>query len=871
MSSLDADITEESSHVADRQIDSTSSPSKKMKSSSILSFFKKKGSSPSKSPSSKSTSSSSSSSSSSVKKPTATAAASSSSVGPLVSPSPTKKVKSTKKVEKEEESENSGSPLNTESASTGEQKKEAMKPKTESNDMEVESGSEPAPNKADAMEVEKVAEEEGGEGEDMVDDDDEVEEKKEFTPVPKDESEDECIEEENMEEEEEEEEGEEEEDVVVGKDLRADGKARVDNTMDVGNFNYDPIKDATWAKGKPVPYQHIAEVFEQIGATSKRLEKVAIVSDFFRSVIKLTPEDLLSCVYLCCNKIAPAYESMETGVGDGIIQKAICEATGCTLKVLRSSLQKIGDLGEVAQASRSTQKTMFPPPPLHVRGVYKQLRAIATMSGSKSQIRKKDTLKKMLVSCKGNQAKYIIRAFQGKNLRIGLAESSVLKGLARAVVLSPPLTDVMDARKDMSIKALRKKFEEASHMIDTVYTEVPSHDQVVPCILKYPVAELSDHCFLTPGVPVKAMLGRPTRGIGEALDRFKGFTFTFEYKYDGERAQIHLLPDGTIRIFSRNSEDHTGKYPDIIESLPTAIRDRSSVTSFIIDCEVVAYDTKREKILPFQTLSTRKRKAVAEEDVEVSVCLFGFDMICLNGQSYMRKPFGFRRSQLMETFLPVKGMFQYAIHCDTSEEKEIQEFLDESIKNSTEGLMVKALDGPDSLYTPNVRKWLKIKKDYMDGMTDTIDLVPIGGFYGKGKRTGVYGAFLLACYDPDEEEYQCITKIGTGLKDEDLANFAEFFKGDKILKEKPNYYRVSEKVAPDVYFEPAQVWEVQAADLSISPVHLAAVGKVNEAKGIALRFPRLLRVRDDKNPEDATSSDQVVDMYMNQQVVQDNL
>ncbi|KAK3285846.1 tRNA ligase, partial [Cymbomonas tetramitiformis] len=227
-----------------------------------------------------------------------------------------------------------------------------------------------------------------------------------------------------------------------------------------------------------------------------------------------------------------------------------------------------------------------------------------------------------------------------------------------------------------------------------------------------------------------------------------------------------------------------------------------------------------------------------------------------------------RRKLLYESLKETEGEMMFAIERTSRDVEELGMFLTESINAGTEGLIVKALD---TTYEPSKRSlnWLKLKKDYMDGVGDSLDLVVIGGYRGKGKRAGVYGAFLMACYNDENEEYQTICKIGTGFSEENLELFASQLKELEIDQPRPYYsYGEGPNVMPDVWFEAKAVWEVKAADLSISPVHKAALGQVDDGKGIALRFPRFLRVRDDKKPDMATNATQVTEMYNAQSLIQ---
>lgn len=619
-----------------------------------------------------------------------------------------------------------------------------------------------------------------------------------------------------------------------------------------------------WKQGTPVPYSALAHTFSLIESTTKRIEKTSYLTTFLLLVIQRSApgdtESLLHAVYLCINRLSPDYIGIELGIGESLLVKAICESTGRSTATVKADLKKEGDLGLVAQNSKNSQKTIFKMKPLTVPQVFKNLKEIALSSGHASQAKKVSIITKLLASCQGTEAKYIIRSLEGK-LRIGNAERSVLVALAHAIVLAEKEKD----SKKWSKEKLASRLEEGAEVVKSVYSELPSYDVVIPSLLDVGIDGLKDKCSLTPSVPLKPMLAKPTKAIGEVLDRFENKPFTCEYKYDGERAQVHRLSDGTLSVFSRNSEDMSKKYPDLVEQIPRCIKE--GVQSFVLDAEAVAIERSTGKLLPFQELSKRKRKDVKLEDIEVKVCLFGFDLLYLNGEPLLRRSLRDRRKLLHEHFQAVDKEFQFAKSSDGETVDEIQAFLEESVKDGCEGLMVKMLESEASYYEPSRRSvnWLKVKKDYLAGVGDSLDLVVVGGYYGKGKRTNVYGAFLLACYDADSEEYQTICKIGTGFSDEMLQSHYTTLKPLEQSKARGDIKVGGAK--PDIWFEPKIVWEVLTADLSLSPIYTAAQGLADE-KGISLRFPRFIRVREDKDADDATGPEQIAEMYERQALAQ---
>ncbi|KFO26258.1 DNA ligase 1 [Fukomys damarensis] len=633
--------------------------------------------------------------------------------------------------------------------------------------------------------------------------------------------------------------------------------------------NYHPIEDACWRQGQKVPYLAVARTFEKIEEVSARLRMVETLSNLLRSVVALSPSDLLPVLYLTLNRLGPPQQGLELGVGDGVLLRAVAQATGRQLESVRAEAVEKGDVGLVAENSRSTQRLMLPPPPLSTSGVFSRFQDIARLTGSASMTKKMDIIKGLFVACRHSEARFIARALSGR-LRLGLAEQSVLASLSQAVSLTPPGQEfppaVVDAGKGKTAEARKTWLEEQGMILKQTFCEVPDLDRIVPVLLEHGLERLPEHCRLSPGVPLKPMLAHPTRGVSEVLKHFEEAAFTCEYKYDGQRAQIHVLEGGEVKIFSRSQEDNTGKYPDIISRIPKI--KLPSVTSFILDAEAVAWDREKKQIQPFQVLTTRKRKEVDAAEIQVQVCLYAFDLIFLNGESLVRQPLSRRRQLLRENFVETEGEFVFATSLDTKDMEQIAEFLEQSVKDSCEGLMVKTLD-VNATYEIAKRShnWLKLKKDYLDGVGDTLDLVVIGAYLGRGKRAGRYGGFLLAAYDEESEELQAICKLGTGFSDEQLEEHHQSLQALVLPTPRP-YVRADGAVAPDHWLDPRAVWEVKCADLSLSPIYPAARGLVDSEKGISLRFPRFIQVREDKKPEEATTSAQVACLYRKQSQIQ---
>lgn len=613
-----------------------------------------------------------------------------------------------------------------------------------------------------------------------------------------------------------------------------------------------------------IPFLDLADICEVLESTPSRLSKLDKLEEFFDDIIKRDTSQLEVVTNFLLNQLGPEYiQDLELGFGEHLIIKILQESFGYKVASLKAKLKEFGDLGQLTYKLRGEMKTVFAfkskkdDQKICIDDAWKALNEIARINTHKEKIGK---IRPLLSRMSPVECKFFIRFLEGK-LRIGSSNQTICVSMSRCML------------KYDHARGLSKGMDtiEADRVLRKVYSQVPNYAIIIDNFLEVGIEELEFKLTLQPGIPLKPMLAKPCKSAIDALSEFDDAktgekdAFICEYKYDGERIQFHQLQDGTIKIFSRNSEDMTAKYPELVD-FSKFYKNKDDVQSLIIDGEIVAYDVVEDKILPFQILTTRKRKNVEIDDIKVKVCIYVFDILSLNGESLLEKTLEERRKIYMDVFETKKGELQFANNLITDDEAEISAFLDQSVQDKCEGLMVKALTGRKSFYQPASRSkfWMKLKKDYLQGIGDSLDLIIMGAYFGKGKRTGFYGGFLLGSYNPDNDEIETCCKIGTGFSDEHLDTL------HKSLKEyesdiAPSNYMYDSQTKPDIWFsQPKLLLEVLCADLSLSPVYKSAIDITGNNRGISLRFPRMIRIRDDKDYSMATSSEQILEMYQSQ-------
>ena len=578
-------------------------------------------------------------------------------------------------------------------------------------------------------------------------------------------------------------------------------------------------------------YAVIADAYEKIEATSKRLE----MTDLLVGLLKETPKDLIGKVaYLTQGRIHPDFVGIEIGVAEKLAAKALVRAAGRQESDVEEDLKRSGDIGETAQKFLGSKRQVtFFQEPLTVQKVYETLDKMAMTSGSGAVDLKLSLLAGLLAAATPKEAKYVMRTVTG-NLRLGVADMTVLDALAIAYGGGKEVRELVERAYNIC--------SDLGRVAETIASEGMEGIKG----FRVSIAE-----------PIRPMLAERLSSPEEILEKLGGKCIA-EYKYDGERLQAHKKGDG-VMLYSRRLENISSQYPDAVKLFKTYVKAREA----ILECECVAVDPDTGEMRAFQELMHRRRKYGIEKAIEdYPVSLFMFEALYVDGKDLTLEPYPARRKAL-EKVVEKSDRTRIADCIVTDSASELEKFFLEAIEDGCEGLVCKSI-AKDSVYQAGARGWLwiKYKRDYKSEMTDTVDLVVVGAFHGRGKRAGAYGALLLAAYDPENDTFETVTKCGTGFTDEDLAKLPKMLAKHVVKRKHP---RVNSTLEADVWFEPVAVIEVLGAEITLSPIHTCGMDSVRKGSGLAVRFPRFTgNYRVDKSPEDATTSSEILEMYRRQ-------
>ena len=575
----------------------------------------------------------------------------------------------------------------------------------------------------------------------------------------------------------------------------------------------------------------LARTFEELECTSSRLSLIELVTQLFRSIEQ--PEEIQQVCYLMQGRVAPFYEALEMGMAEKSVSKAIALSSYSTTEQIEALYATLGDLGLVAERVRSEETDV--PSSLSINDVFEELREIAHTSGKGAVEQKSVRLVNLLRQVDSVSARYVVRILLG-NLRMGIGDATVLDALARV--------RWNDVKKRKLLEGAYHKISDLGLIARTLWEHSQEEEaQRVIAAMDIQV-----------GKPVHSQLAErlPT---AEAIMAKMG-SVVAQYKYDGLRAQIHK--DGEhVTIFSRNLEDQSHMFPELIEGTLKQVQAESA----ILDAEALAYNAISEEFLPFQETTRRRRKhgieALAEQ---LPLKAFVFDILYKDGVSLLDTPLVERLKILEQTMRPADETLMLATSHEVQDAHDLILLFDEAISKGLEGLVVKK---PESRYEAGARNfnWVKLKRHSAGALGDTIDCVLLGYLFGRGKRAALgTGSLLVGLYDPEQDLFVTVTKIGTGLSDEQWRSIRERTRGLEV-DHRPA--RVSSLIEPSVWVEPQLVLEVLADEITRSPTHTA--GKVGTEPGYALRFPRLVSFRDaDKQPEDATTVQELIELYLSQ-------
>ncbi len=579
-----------------------------------------------------------------------------------------------------------------------------------------------------------------------------------------------------------------------------------------------------------VRFLELAETLDKIENTTKRLEMVELISELLRR----TEEDIRETVFLLQGKVAPDYEGIELGIAEKIAIRALSSLGGMREESITSELIKKGDLGKIGEEllRNKSQASLFSES-LTVRKVYESLVRISKANGEGSQNRKLQILLDLLHNAVPLEVRYLLRIVTGK-MRIGVADMTIVDSIAVAFGT-----------------------KEKSDLVEGAYNIMPDLPELAYRAMAGGIDSLST-IRITPGIPIRSMLAERLPSIKDILERMDGM-FAIEYKYDGLRTQVHKTGD-KVELFSRRLENVTSQFPDIVQE----IRENVKAENAVLDGEAVPFNLTTGEMLPFQEISKRRgRKYDLKEAIErVPVVLFLFDALMLNGKSLMDTPYAERRLKLTNAIREDEKI-RIAKSRVVTDVETADKFFNEALEAGCEGIVAKSIEDK-SIYRPGAREflWIKYKREYQLEMEDTVDLVIVGAFGGQGRRSGGYGALLMAVYSREDDKFKTICKLGSGFSDEQLDNLPRMLKQFEIKKKDP---RVESNIVADFWFTPSLMLEVKGAEITLSPSHTCCQDVVKSGAGLAIRFPRFTgRWRNDKKIDEATNEQEILELFHSQ-------
>ena len=579
-------------------------------------------------------------------------------------------------------------------------------------------------------------------------------------------------------------------------------------------------------------FETVSRYYDRLEGISSRLEMIDVLTQMLHEV---KAGEIRKLIYMTQGVLAPPFEGVEIGIAEKLVSESIARASGYEKGQVYAAYKKTGDMGIAAeQTIAKTKLRRMSSKKFSFTEVFDTLHKIATTSGSGSQDGKIRLMSELLAASSPVEARYITRFAMG-TLRLGLGDATILEALSKT------------STGERKMKSY----------LENAYNLCSDLGEVGEVLFEKGIGAI-EHFKVTPFKPIRPALAERLPTAEEILEKMGG-RCSVESKYDGFRVQVHVdKKSKRVEIFSRRLERVTHMFPEIVK----AALEELDLKSAIFDGEAIAYNDVTGEYHPFQETIQRKRKhGIAEKSAELPLHVFAFDLMYVDGEDYMTKPYRERRHKL-ENIVARNGIVRLSDQIIATKPRELEKYFENAVSCGLEGIVAKDME---SFYVAGARKfsWIKMKRSYKGELSDTVDLVVIGYYLGRGQRAEFkFGGLLCASYNDKTDMFESVTRIGTGFSEKQMVELQRLLDKAK-MKTKPA--RVASIVVPDFWVDPKYVVETRADEITRSPMHLCGMERLDDGSeaGYALRFPRLISdgVRTDKSAEEATTTKEIIEMF----------